>query len=77
MGTLASMLVMTPPLEQSTQRAPEVEDVEGLELELTSHGFGYGNILQERGIGHVLTWTGKGIAADVAEGREGRTTEGA
>src|ERR1700727_2414694 len=54
-----------------------VEDVEGLELELAFYALSYRNVLQEGGIRHVLIWTGEGIAADVAEGREGRTAKGA
>ena len=52
-----------------------IEDVEGLELELAFYRLGYWDVLQERGIGHVLAWAGEGVAADVAEGCEGRTAE--
>ena len=54
-----------------------VEDVKGLELELAFYALSYRNVLQEGGVRHVLIWTGEGIAADVAEGREGRTAKGA
>ena len=47
-----------------------VEDVEGLKLELTSYALLYRAVLQEDRVRHVLTRTGEGVAANVAEGCE-------
>src|SRR5258705_9746861 len=52
-----------------------IEDVEGLELELTFDAFLDRNVLQDGSVRHVLTGTGEGVAADVAEGSKGGATE--
>src|SRR5258705_10828158 len=52
-----------------------VEDVEGLELELTFDAFLDRNILQDRSVRHVLTGTDERVAANIAESCEGRATE--
>ena len=52
-----------------------VEDVEGLELELTSDALFDRNVLQDGSVRHVLAGTGEGVAANVAKSCEGRATE--
>ena len=50
-----------------------VEDVEGLELKLGLDAFGNSEVFEERGVGEVITWPAEDVAANVADGAEGRT----
>ncbi len=77
----ASILVITPPAEQSTQRAPEafwyvergmIEDVEGLELELTLYVLLYRDVLQECSVRHVLTGPAKALRPTLPKVAAGR-----
>ena len=52
-----------------------VEHIESLELELTCNSLCNRKVLEERGIGEVISGAAESIASDISDGAEGRANK--